>query len=60
MVLVGLLLTIIGYAQHRSVVTQEQVLPGSPRPPWWPPVVATTCCALACAILAVYLAIAPT
>jgi uncharacterized membrane protein YidH (DUF202 family) len=60
MVLVGLLLTIIGYAQHRSVVTQEQVLPGSPRPPWWPPVVATTCCALACAILAGYLAIAPT
>jgi uncharacterized membrane protein YidH (DUF202 family) len=60
MVLVGLLLTIIGYAQHRSVVTQEQVPPGSPQPSWWTPVVATVCCAVACAILAVYLAIAPT
>jgi putative membrane protein len=60
MVVVALLLTIIGFAQHRSVVLQEQPLPSSPQPARWPAVVATASCALACALLAVYLAITPT
>lgn len=60
MVLVGLLLTIIGFAQHQSTVAQEQPPPGAPQPARWPAVVATACCALACAILAVYLAVTPT
>jgi putative membrane protein len=60
MVLLGLLLTIIGFVQHQSTVAQEQVLPGSPQPARWPVVVATACCALACALLAIYLIITPT
>jgi putative membrane protein len=59
MVLVGLLLAIIGFAQHRSVIIQEQPPPGSPRPAEWPAVVAVAGCALACALLVVYLAITP-
>jgi putative membrane protein len=60
MVVVALMLTIIGFAQHHSVLLQEQPLPGAPQPARWPAVVATGSCALACALLAVYLAITPT
>lgn len=60
MVLVALLLTVIGFAQHRSTVRQEQPQPDSPQPAQWPAVVATVSCALACALLALYLAITPT
>jgi putative membrane protein len=60
MVLVALLLTVIGYTQHRSTVRQEQPRPDSPQPSQWPAVVATASCALACALLALYLAITPT
>lgn len=60
MVLVALALTAIGFAQHNSIVRQEQAPPGAPQPARWPAVVATASCALACALLAVYLAITPT
>jgi putative membrane protein len=59
MVLVALLLTVMGFAQHRSTVRQEQPSPGSPQPSQWPAVVATVSCALACVLLALYLAITP-
>jgi putative membrane protein len=60
MVVVALMLTVIGFVQHHSVVLQEQPPPGAPQPARWPAVVATASCALACALLAVYLAITPT
>jgi putative membrane protein len=60
MVFVALLLTLIGFAQHHSILIQEQAPPGAPQPARWPAVVATASCALACALLAVYLAITPT
>lgn len=53
------LLTIIGFVQHQSVVTQERPSSGSPQPLQWPALVASATCALACAVLAVYLAITP-
>lgn len=59
MVLVALLMTITGFAQHRSVVSQEQPPAGSPQPARWPAVVATASCGLACALLAMYLIITP-
>jgi putative membrane protein len=57
---VGLLLTILGFVQHQSVVAQEAPQPDSPQPIQWPALVATGICALACAALAVYLAVTPT
>jgi putative membrane protein len=60
MVVVALMFTVVGLAQHRSVVRQEQPPPGAPQPAGWPAVVATASCALACALLAVYLVITPT
>jgi putative membrane protein len=60
MVLIALLLTIIGFAQHRSTVAQEQPPPGAPQPARWPAVIATASCALSCALLAAYLVITPT
>lgn len=59
MVLLGLLLTIIGFVQHRSTVAQEQPQASSPQPSQWPTVVATASCGLACALLAIYLLITP-
>lgn len=60
MVFVALLLTVAGYAQHHSTLSQERPPPGAPQPSRWPAVVATATCALACALLAVYLALTPT
>jgi uncharacterized membrane protein YidH (DUF202 family) len=56
MVLVGLLLAIIGYAQHRATQIKEEPPPGAPVVSRWPAVMAAACCALACATLAGYLA----
>jgi inner membrane protein YidH len=55
----AVLLTIVGFIQHQSVVAQEAPQPDSPQPLRWPTVVATVTCALACATLAVYLAVTP-
>jgi putative membrane protein len=60
MTLVGLLFTIIGFAQHRTVLTEEKPPPGAPVPTRWPAVVAAAACALACAFLAAYLAVSMT
>jgi putative membrane protein len=57
LVLVGLLLTILGYVQHREVLISEAAPPGAPVPLRWPAVTAAACCALSCAVLAVYLAV---
>lgn len=53
---IGLLLIIGGYAQHRSVLRQEEPPPGAPAPTRWPAVLAAGCCALTCALLVAYLA----
>jgi putative membrane protein len=55
--LVGLLFTIMGYAQHREVLISEAAPPGAPVPLRWPAVIAAACCALSCALLAAYLAV---
>jgi putative membrane protein len=55
--LVGLLFTILGYAQHREVLISETAPAGAPVPARWPAVTAAACCALSCALLAVYLAV---
>ena len=55
-VLVGLLVTIIGFAQHRAVLRNVQPPPGAPAPSRSSHVAAATGCALVCALLAVYLA----
>lgn len=55
--LVGLLFTILGYVQHREVLISEAAPPGAPVPLRWPAVTAAACCALSCALLAVYLAV---
>jgi putative membrane protein len=57
LVLIGLLLTILGYVQHREVLISEGAPPGAPVPLRWPAVTAAACCALSCAVLAVYLAV---
>ena len=57
---VGLLLTVLGLLQHQSVIAQEAPQPDSPQPLQWPALMATAICALACAALAVYLAVTPT
>jgi putative membrane protein len=55
--LIGLALAIMGYAQHRAVLTAETPPPEAPVPTRWPTVAAAACCALACALLAAYLAV---
>jgi putative membrane protein len=55
--LAGLLITISGYVQYRTMLTREEPPPGAPVPSRWPPVTAAACCALACALLAAYLAV---
>lgn len=55
MVVVGLVLAIVGFVQHRSVFIQEKPPPGAPAPPEWPAATAAATCALACALLAAYL-----
>jgi uncharacterized membrane protein YidH (DUF202 family) len=55
--LVGLLFTIMGFAQHREVLVKEAAPPGAPVPIRWPAVTAAACCALSCALMAAYLAV---
>jgi len=57
LVLVGLLLTILGYLQHREVLISEAAPRGAPVPIRWPAVTAAGFCALSCALLAAYLAV---
>ena len=56
MVLVGLLIIIIGFAQHRAVMLKVETQPGVPGPSRSSHVAAAAGCALVCALLAVYLA----
>jgi putative membrane protein len=56
MILAGLLLTILGFIQHRTTLQREKPPPGAPVPSEWPAVTAMVVCALCCALLAVYLA----
>lgn len=55
--LVGLLFTIIGYAQHRATLIIEEAPPGAPAPLRWPTFTAAICCAVTCALIAAYLAV---
>lgn len=57
LVLIGLALTIMGYLQHRATLIIEAPPPGTPVPPRWPAVGAAACCAVACALLAAYIAV---
>ena len=56
---VAVLLSVVGFIQHKSVVVQEAPRPDSPQPLQWPALLATVICALSCATLAIYLAITP-
>jgi putative membrane protein len=57
MVLIGLLLIILGFAQHRAVLHMvEPPPPGAPARPRFPHSAAAISCALVCALLAIYLA----
>ena len=47
--LAGLLITISGYVQYRTMLTKEEPPPGTPVPSPWPPFMAAASCALACA-----------
>jgi uncharacterized membrane protein YidH (DUF202 family) len=61
MVLVGLLVTIIGFAQHHGVVRTEEPLPPEIPARWRSfHVAAATGCVLVCALLAAYLAASAT
>ena len=55
MVLVGLLVTIIGFAQHRAVLLKVEPPTSTPAPAFH--VAAAIGCALVCALLAIYLAV---
>jgi putative membrane protein len=55
--LTGLLITISGYVQYHTTLTREKPPSGAPVPSRWPPFTAAACCALACALLAAYLAV---
>ena len=55
--LVGLLFTIIGYAQHHATWIIEKPPPGGPEPIRWPTLTAAVCCAVTCALIAAYLAV---
>jgi uncharacterized membrane protein YidH (DUF202 family) len=57
LVLIGLALTIMGYRQHQATLTVEAPPPGAPAPTRWPAVGAAACCAVACALLAAYIAV---
>jgi putative membrane protein len=57
LVLVGLLITIVGYIQHQNVLSSEKAPPDAPVPIRWPAATVVACCALSCAVLAVYLAV---
>ena len=56
MVLVGLLVIIIGFVQHRAVLLKAEPPPGAPGPSRSSHVAAAAGCALVCALLAIYLA----
>ena len=56
MVLVGLLIIIIGFAQHRAVMLKVETQRGVPAPSRSSHVAAAAGCALVCALLAIYLA----
>ena len=56
MVLVGLLIIIIGFAQHRAVMLKVETQPGVPTPSRSSHIAAAAGCALVCALLAIYLA----
>jgi len=55
-VLVGLLIIIIGFVQHRAVLLKVGLPPSAPAPPRSFHVAAAAGCALVCALLAIYLA----
>jgi len=55
MVFVGLVISVVGYAQHWSVRRQEEPPPGAPAPPEWPAVTAAILCVLSCILLVAYL-----
>jgi len=55
MVAVAMLMMVIGYLQHRKLLTEEMAPPGAPAPPRWPGVAVTACCLLACIALIPYL-----
>ena len=57
MVLIGLLVTIIGFARHGAVLLKvEPPPPGTPAPSRAAHVAAAMSCALVCVLLAAYLA----
>ena len=56
MVLIGLLIIIIGFVQHRAVLLTVDPPPGVPAPSRSFHVAAAIGCALVCALLAIYLA----
>jgi uncharacterized membrane protein YidH (DUF202 family) len=55
LVVVGMLMMVMGYLQHRQLLTQEMAPPGAPAPVRGPGVVVTACCLVACAALIPYL-----
>jgi uncharacterized membrane protein YidH (DUF202 family) len=55
--LVGLLFTVIGYAQHHATWIMEKPPPGAPEPIRWPTLTAAVCSAVTCALIAAYLAV---
>ena len=57
LVFVALLLTIAGFAQHRSTEAQEKIPPGAPQPARWPAVTVVASCLLTSAFLEVCLAL---
>jgi putative membrane protein len=56
MVLVGLLVAVIGFVQHRAIVRQLGALSGVPAAARVTHVAAAVGCVLVCALLAIYLA----
>ena len=56
MVLNGLLISILGFAQHRAELLKVEPPPGAPAPSRSSHVAAATGCVLVCALLAIYLA----
>jgi uncharacterized membrane protein YidH (DUF202 family) len=54
--LVGLLFTVIGYAQYHATWIMESPPPSAPQPIRWPTFTAAACCAVTCALIAAYLA----
>jgi putative membrane protein len=56
MVLVGLLVIVIGFVQHRAIVRQVGAPSGEPAAARVPHIAAAVGCVLVCALLAIYLA----